>query len=168
MSYEKYTWVNGESQVNAPHLNHIEQGIYDLDQNTYSKTEVDGLITELEGEVVGDGQFLVLSGSTLGVVPGHDTDYKSISIQNLNVLGFPVESWDDVSVLSVQQGTTAVRNIIYPQYYVQVEGSDVYPCVKIVDDAMRVYVYNTSAEAGYVYWRLLLMKITDLPHKTML
>lgn len=48
MAYEKQTWTNLPSKttpINAGRLNHMEQGIYDNDQNKVDKVTGKGLST---------------------------------------------------------------------------------------------------------------------------
>lgn len=48
MAYEKQTWTNLPSKttpINADRLNHMEQGIYDNDQNKVDKVTGKGLST---------------------------------------------------------------------------------------------------------------------------
>ena len=48
MAYEKQTWTNLPSKttpINASRLNHMEQGIYDNDQNKVDKVTGKGLST---------------------------------------------------------------------------------------------------------------------------
>ena len=141
MAYTKTNWENGVTPANATNMNHIEQGIYDLDQTTYKISN-----------------FVLLTGTIIMPEAGDTNLTGTVTINYPN--GFNENNTVIISLMAKRSDAqTGFATTLSARLAAYVSGnSDLY--ARLDSDGIKIYEnkVSTSQSSTEINVKILLLK----------